>query len=1120
MPRLKAEEAEGLGLAAIKSWACSLGSILPCRSDGKWINHAKDFISEAFAKYEHGAGDCCLYPGGYVHSPLVRLEALQSLLNDHGHSHQHMTDTSSVATSISAVTVSTCMSGSSLPRLSLFTLTRYVYLSRCIRFLICTTLTIFALNRNLRDLHLELINKLLLPLLLAILAPEYQVQDIPSMSTTYAPLCRHVIDSVEPFHHMEAEFLLLKFAARVIGHLFKSRSGDGENRTNFIGILNDVAIKPNIASWTGLNSSDLAERLDSEAFQLKLEAIRQLEFCLHAPFKDLPHTHGTVPQILSTLCEIATHYSTMQNANPMQSHTNSILCLSALIPIGRISCTRNGQGAFEARDKITSSIPDVILSLIGCDGLIDCDQLILDMNQSLPMVLEEESPLRDNGADIAPFVYIKQGQSQHINKPPKEKEAHTNRKFRRQVSLVSAQTIVDIEPVAAAIKSTLCIHKTQDEEIQDAQTSLSPIIRLVCYDIISTFLSHGLSFPNPTEDRKWLEVEAEGIEESVSRSRAVCVLATVLSNTFLSKKPKINVPSSFTIQVIEELVKLVIQRIDNPDVVKNACYGIVALLTAIGKTSKKYVQPELIEAAALTATITPLIQQMCQLLEHQDCWQGSILFPLISVTRSCFCCSLFQSTQALRQQILVVCIKLNTLVPWYLQVIIFFMGAEIIDLMSTEENLVLFLTLSSVNKSRIQPLLQDVLRCKILHKRLTCRQTATTNREPLIVHNQLARKMMGILNYKFEAVDGVSAWKCGEALLTLRIGLSSSIYQGWAEVVLRSASCTLRRLVRVDDLSSRNPESRMKFWQMLRAQVKDDTSLDARVMDHVSKEIGSPKNTQDEDREELYADARNLMQQFDQVLQNAPEENEADQLRSKSKDSIPSQSRESVSSTKCQELSTMRSPVFKLKKLKRSASDGDILYKLIKSQTKSDVSLEDTVRSWMTKTFGKYYNSSNVLQEIKMLGFTNQSVGVTSTDNGSSHAIYSGVLKPCTIGTNLTRALNILDRSTPFQTHRVSLLYGGPLSQKSTHKTANSNVTDGDQFLLASQASTDFWAFAKELGDIVPVRHLSYFSGGLDTSESLCDGKFAIVWFNSKGNTNTDDIPAMVDSMVMFHTVT
>jgi hypothetical protein len=121
----------------------------------------------------------------------------------------------------------------------------------------------------------------------------------------------------------------------------------------------------------------------------------------------------------------------------------------------------------------------------------------------------------------------------------------------------------------------------------------------------------------------------------------------------------------------------------------------------------------------------------------------------------------------------------------------------------------------------------------------------------------------------------------------------------------------------------------------------------------------------------------------------------------------------------------------------------------------------------------------------------------------------------------LTRSLNILDRATPFQTHRVSLLYGGPLSQKaSSNKQANANATNGDQFLLATQASTDFWEFARALGDFVPVRHLRYFSGGLDTSESCSDGSFAIVHFNCRGNSNKTDVPAVVDSMLMFHTVT
>lgn len=66
------------------------------------------------------------FPGGYVHSPLARLEAIQSLLRDRGNTDQNVADGASVATTISAVTSGTGLSGSCMHMLSLFTLTRYV----------------------------------------------------------------------------------------------------------------------------------------------------------------------------------------------------------------------------------------------------------------------------------------------------------------------------------------------------------------------------------------------------------------------------------------------------------------------------------------------------------------------------------------------------------------------------------------------------------------------------------------------------------------------------------------------------------------------------------------------------------------------------------------------------------------------------------------------------------------------------------------------------------------------------------------------------------------------------------------------------------------------------------
>lgn len=122
VPRLEVEVASNLGLAVVKAWSCSIRSNIPCR-DGKWLKQATSFVSEAFAKYDGPSKTS--FPGGYVHSPLARLEALQSLLSDRDHTDQHVSDLTSVATSISAVTSGTGLSGTNIPMLSLFTLTRY-----------------------------------------------------------------------------------------------------------------------------------------------------------------------------------------------------------------------------------------------------------------------------------------------------------------------------------------------------------------------------------------------------------------------------------------------------------------------------------------------------------------------------------------------------------------------------------------------------------------------------------------------------------------------------------------------------------------------------------------------------------------------------------------------------------------------------------------------------------------------------------------------------------------------------------------------------------------------------------------------------------------------------------
>lgn len=488
-----------------------------------------------------------------------------------------------------------------------------------------------------------------------------------------------------------------------------------------------------------------------------------------------------------------------------------------------------------------------------------------------------------------------------------------------------------------------------------------------------------------------------------------------------------------------------------------------------------------------------------------------------SVTRTCITCSIFANTRAICQRILHVCLKLDNNLPWHLQVIVFFMGAEVIDFMSRED-LVLYLTLGyDINHSRIQPLLLDVLRSKILYKNHTClphEQASTVSRKPFEVHKELARKTIALEKYQFQTKDGVAAWKCGSNLLTIRIGSNSSLYRGWAEIVLRSASCNLRRLVRIDKgVSSTNPDNLLSFWSLLKSSGTEDMPSKKSIVDNQNMRLNSKRATQCEKREKIFAEARTIMDQFDQIIQSGDHhKNDNDLLISKS---TMLDSEASSFSSEQSDHGRFIDPTFEPRRLKRNSSDGNIAHRPV------DMLLKNEVKSWMTETFSEYFDCSAILRELQMLGFSNRTLGsISKLRYTCSQEIHHEKLEPCAIGTNFTRALNILDRSTPFQTHRVSLLYGGPLSQKAQLKPSNSKITDGDQFLMTTQASTDFWEFAKELGDLVPVRHLRYFSGGLDTSESSSDGSFAFVWFGCNGRSNGDNVASIVDSMVMFHTVT
>lgn len=119
-PETVGDDATTLAFAVIKSW-CVVRT-LPFK-DGDWANRANELLSEAFAIPESQSIEVDRYIGGYLHHPLVRLEALKSLVDDESTDNDYSLhgDSESISTSgISNITPMSMKSGQCPPAFSLF----------------------------------------------------------------------------------------------------------------------------------------------------------------------------------------------------------------------------------------------------------------------------------------------------------------------------------------------------------------------------------------------------------------------------------------------------------------------------------------------------------------------------------------------------------------------------------------------------------------------------------------------------------------------------------------------------------------------------------------------------------------------------------------------------------------------------------------------------------------------------------------------------------------------------------------------------------------------------------------------------------------------------------------
>lgn len=477
---------------------------------------------------------------------------------------------------------------------------------------------------------------------------------------------------------------------------------------------------------------------------------------------------------------------------------------------------------------------------------------------------------------------------------------------------------------------------------------------------------------------------------------------------------------------------------------------------------------------------------------------------------------------------------------WEVHVVAFQCAVAIINTMTPNEaSLMFFFAIGPQKRTlqahRTQPLLIDLLRYRLISSRLLRSNVRVEEGcyRPLKVHGRLAHEAASLESFPID-LDDVGrprscAWKVGNSILSLRFGSKDSFFRGWVEIVLRSPCSRIRRLVKwKDEGITEHPVSFLPFDDQLSGQAKENNSPASNITPVRIKEMAQSQYLESDASLHILARAKLSISRFDSLTDVSTSTTLQQHIGKINSDTKLDKSKVSLNLTPL--LGGTRNNV--VKKLRtntmmRSRSDGNLMTRF-RSKTECLHEENDSVYTWLQKATCRKDVNIGLIHELEKIGFSRSALGVPDTVN--TPASYPDMfvhekLKPYidSANANFCRAISILDRVTPFQTHRVGLLYGGPFSTKKNTRNAkvdSTNYNGGDNFLMSTQASTDFWEFAKELGELVPVRHCRYFSGGLDTSEGLSDGMFAFVWFGCHGESSENNEPMLVDSMVFFHTVT
>jgi hypothetical protein len=398
-------------------------------------------------------------------------------------------------------------------------------------------------------------------------------------------------------------------------------------------------------------------------------------------------------------------------------------------------------------------------------------------------------------------------------------------------------------------------------------------------------------------------------------------------------------------------------------------------------------------------------------------------------------------------------------------------------------------------------------------------------------HESLASELESMELFEVENSGRVSgrtkvAWLCGECvLLTFRLGSSTSRYRGWVEIVVRSPVSRKRVMVRLlSRLSLKNPDVPSRLFMLHRPELATSPSDIVASSEEKPAENAafSEKKPAENNSSDMLA---KLIARFDRMLPPASHDDSFSSKdaprRSMNPDSASiddslsySQGRPPIQPGHSRNKTSPFNPASQAdnKRLSSSSSATEKSISTYERRAMADTN-DSSIHAWLLRAFG---NDGDKIKDVELalqkLNFSKGLIysgkeGKVDSDHVGPPARNRVPVRRLQQGPNLDRAIAVLDRTTPSNTHKAALLYSGP-------RILGRGDSDERTLLETTNCSPAYHRFSNGLGEMVLTKHLKYFSAGLDVSEYQSDGQFTRAWIG-----NEDTSLAAARSIVVFHVV-